>query len=253
MTNLTTPLFTDHELSSVRMRDATLTERVTDLIQSLIVDRRLPPGARLPSLRELAEQFGVSRTVVREAIGALVAKDLLEVRHGSGTTVRSPSTRSVSQSLSLMLRIGNAQIDYSKISEVRRLLEVEIAGLAAQRRTNDDLTFLNELLNDMPNHVTNRVAWAKNDVAFHATLAQATQNEVYSVLLDSIADLMMSVRYIGFNVAGTRTETIGHHRAVFEQVKLQSVEGAKAAMLAHLLDAESVQKQAMAMKEEGGE
>ena len=74
-------------------REPTLTGRVVNQLEALIVDQRLQPGDRLPAINELTQQFGVSRTVIREAIGALAARGLLEVRHGSRTVVSRPSAQ----------------------------------------------------------------------------------------------------------------------------------------------------------------
>src|SRR4029434_1284654 len=116
-------------------REATLANRVTKEIEGLIIDGRIEMGRRLPSERDLADQFGVSRTVVREAVRGLVAKGLLEVRPGSGTIVRSPTCGAVTQSLTLFLLAGQSdlELDYTNVHEIRRVLEIEIAGLAAER------------------------------------------------------------------------------------------------------------------------
>ena len=96
-----------------------------------ILSKRLQVGDRLPSERELGEQFGVSRTVVREAVRALVAKGIIEVRSGSGLRVAAVDAAAVSESMSLYLRGG--AFDFEKVHEVRALLEMHIAGLAAER------------------------------------------------------------------------------------------------------------------------
>lgn len=240
-------LFTPDELSLVRTREATLTQRATQLIENLIVERRLQPGDRLPSVRDLAEQFGVSRTVIREAVGALVAKSLLEVRHGSGITVRSPTAQSVAQSMSLFLRGGHAQPPYQKIIEVRRTLEVAIAGLAAERRSDADLGELQALLDEMAG-LDEGERFVRNDVAFHATLARATHNELYVMLLDSIADLLVQARRLALAVPDGRAGAQKHHPAIFGQVEAGNAEGAREAMRAHLAEAEATMSQALALK-----
>ena len=91
-----------------------------------ILEQRLEPGDRLPSERELGEQFGVSRTVVREAVRALVAKGVIEVISGSGLRIAEASPRTVRESLSLYLH--NSTLDYERMHEVRAVLEVHMAG-----------------------------------------------------------------------------------------------------------------------------
>src|SRR5215213_8947126 len=114
-------------------RERRLSDKVAEMMLDTILSNRLNVGDRLPSERELGEQFGVSRTVVREAVRALVAKGVIEVRSGSGLRVAAVDADSVRESMSLFLRGG--AIDFDKVNEVRSLLEVHIAGLAAERRT----------------------------------------------------------------------------------------------------------------------
>jgi GntR family transcriptional repressor for pyruvate dehydrogenase complex len=229
-------------------RESTLSSRVTRQIEALIVDGRLKPGDRLPSERELADQLGVSRTVVREAVRALVAKSLLEVQAGSGTIVRRPSAESVAQSMTLFLRADQQYLDYDKVHEVRRVLEVEIAGLAAQRRNAEDLAEMEKVLREAAEIESDRKHFAKNDVAFHAALADATHNKLFGLLLDSIADIMYEVRYLGFDVPGTPARALTYHHAIFEQVRAGDPEGARQAMREHLIEAEETQRQALALQ-----
>ena len=118
-------------------REPRLSDKVADMMLETILSRRLEVGDRLPSERELGEQFGVSRTVVREAVRALVAKGVIEVRSGSGLRVAAVDAAAVSESMSLFLRGGS--IDFEKVHEVRTLLEVHIAGVAAERATDEDV------------------------------------------------------------------------------------------------------------------
>src|SRR5438128_5519835 len=114
-------------------REPRLSDKVAEMMLETIFSRRLQVGDRLPSERELGEQFGVSRTVIREAVRALVAKGVIEVRSGSGLRVAAVDASAVRESMSLFLR--GATLNYEKVHEVRRLLETHIAGLAAERAT----------------------------------------------------------------------------------------------------------------------
>jgi len=226
-------------------REATLAEQVTGQIENLIVANQLQPGDRLPPERELAQQFGVSRTVIREAIRALVAKSLLEARPGGGTVVRAPTMEAVAQSMRLFLRASQTEVDYDKVHEVRRLLEVEIAGLAAERRTEEDVARMAAILDEVPTVGGDRDLLAQNDVNFHAALARATHNELFSLLLDSIADIMFTVRQLGFSVPGMPDRTLRYHQAIFEQVKAGNPDQARQAMTEHLVEAEETMRQAL--------
>ena len=228
-------------------RESTLAARVTEQIETFIVAGGFQPGDRFPPERELANQFGVSRTVIREAVRALAARGLLEVQPGSGTFVRSPTVASIAKSINLFLRVGQVDFDYDKIHEVRRLLEIEIAGLAAVRRTDDDLQKMEAILNEAPAIRTDRDRIAQNDVNFHAALVRATHNEIFSLLLDSIADIMLTVRQLGFAVAEMPVRALKHHWAIFEQVQAGDPEGARQAMVEHLIEAEATMREALTL------
>ena len=121
-------------------REPRLSDKVAEMMLETILSGRLQVGDRLPSERELGEQFGVSRTVVREAVRALVAKGVIEVRSGSGLRVVAVNAAQVSESMSLYVRGG--RLDFEQVHEVRALLEVQIAGLAAERCTDEEVARL---------------------------------------------------------------------------------------------------------------
>jgi GntR family transcriptional repressor for pyruvate dehydrogenase complex len=237
------------ELFKILSRESTLAERVTEQIENLIVANHLQPGDHLPPERELARQFGVSRTVVREAIRALVAKSLLEVRPGGGTIVRSPTAEVVAQSMKLFLRGGLEPLDYDKVHEVRRLLELEIAALAAERRTEADLEALESILREIPTiPKSDRDSFVRNDVNFHLTLARATHNALFSLLLDSIADVLFTVRQLGFSVPDMPSRVLKYHQAIYKQVKAGDPEKARQAMAEHLLESEDTMRKALSLR-----
>ena len=212
----------------------TLAEQVTEQLEKLIIAKQLQAGEKIPSERELAKQFGVSRTVIREAVRALQARSMLEVNSGSGTVVRNVTTQSVSKSFSMLLRRGGPHVDYAKVSEVRRLLEVEIAGLAAERRTASDIDKLHAIVHTMDEMQRDRDSFARIDVAFHVALAEATHNDLFVVLLESLADIMLEVRRTGFDAPGASSHAIEYHRRIYEQVRDGRIVEAQQIMSEHL-------------------
>lgn len=226
-------------------RYSTLASRVTRQLETIIVEHRLQPGDRLPSERDLALEFGVSRTVVREAVRALVAKNLLEVRPGSGTLVRRPTMASVANSMALLLRVGQEQVDYEKLHEVRRTLEVEIAGLAAERRTNEDLMHIEKLLAQSPATWDDQERFAQHDLAFHNALAQAAHNEIFLFVLNSLADIMLEVRRIAYTVPGLPQNAQQFHLNIVACIRDGDPHGAQQAMHEDLLFAEENLRKAL--------
>jgi GntR family transcriptional repressor for pyruvate dehydrogenase complex len=221
-----------------------LSSRVTAAIEALLVEHGMQPGDRLPSERQLADQFGVSRTVVREAVRSLHARGLLDVRPGFGTTVRRPSASSVSQSINLFWGVGRQDPGFEKVLEVRRMLEVEVAKLAAERRTPEDLDVMEEILRRASPAQRDVERFAKDDVAFHAALARATHNELHVVLMESISDLMLEVRRKGFEVPDTPARAIAYHQRIFNWVAVGDAENAQQAMREHLMEAKETQQRA---------
>src|SRR5262245_52888606 len=143
-------------------REATLADMVSRQIQGMIVERQLKPNDRLPAERDLAVQLGVSRTVVREAVRSLAAKGLLEVAPGrGGTVVRIPSAETMAEMMTLFLRGDERALDYENLIEVRRVLEVAIASIAAERRTEEDLAEMQVILDETLKIGNDRDAFVK--------------------------------------------------------------------------------------------
>jgi GntR family transcriptional regulator, transcriptional repressor for pyruvate dehydrogenase complex len=212
-------------------RDRRLSDKVADMMLETIVSRRLNVGDRLPSERELGEQFGVSRTVVREAVRALVAKGLIEVRSGSGLRVAAVNAATVSESMGLYLLGG--EFDFGQVHEVRRMLEVHIAAVAAERATKEDVHALEAACDRMADALDNVERAAQLDVEFHRLIARATQNDLYLVLLDSIGKPQLEIRRSNIG-AGHGPETLKQHRAILAGIAAGDPEAASEAMAKHL-------------------
>ncbi|MGH2559696.1 MAG: FadR/GntR family transcriptional regulator [Thermomicrobiales bacterium] len=225
-----------------------LSDRVAEQIERRITEGGMPPGHRLPPERELGEAFGVSRTVVREAIRVLVAKGLVEVQPGNGTVVREFSASMVSDALALLMRARPGGIRLRDAHEIRLMIEPQIAALAAERRTDQDLQNLEAELERMR---PEPAEWQAADVRFHAALAQATHNPLCGIVLDSIQDILREVRMLGGQLPGTRESAIRHHTAIVDAVKAADPNAAREAMLAHLRTAK--ERMERAAQATGGE
>jgi GntR family transcriptional repressor for pyruvate dehydrogenase complex len=237
----------DPELYEAVARIPKLADRVAQQLQELITSRRLHTGERLPPERELAEMFAVSRTVVREAVRSLVAKGLLEVQTGSGTYVRTVKAATVVESLGMLLRSSGG--DSAKAFEVRQLLEVEIARLAAERATPADIAAMEQTVRDMPGTESDPDLFAQIDVAFHAALARATQNELFGILLNSIVDVLLQIRRQTVAEPGTAEQALWHHQRILDCVKQRDPAGAQQAMRAHLEHVHGILKRVLSREQ----
>ncbi len=216
-----------------------LVDQVTARLQALVIENALQTGDLLPPERELGELLGVSRTVVREAVRSLVAKGMLEVRQGHGTVVRAPDVRLASEVIANMLRSsGGGRIAFSSVHEVRRLLEVEIAGLAAERCSDDDLRLLEAALaaTALP---TEPEIWAQADIDFHAAIAAASHNLLFPALLGSMTEIMLQLRLTAARLAETPVRAHAFHVLLFEAIRDRSPVAARRAMHEHMDEAQA--------------
>jgi GntR family transcriptional regulator, transcriptional repressor for pyruvate dehydrogenase complex len=220
-------------------RDTRLSDRVATQMLETIRARDLKPGDRLPTERELAEQFGVSRTVIREAVRSLVGKGVIEARAGRGLSVAAVGGSMVWESMSLMLG-HTGSVDYRKVHEVRSLLEVEVARLAAERADDLELGVMATELEQMHDVLTDLDAASIADLEFHRALARATHNELFVVMLEAIQDPMLEIRRTTFALPGRAQSAYDQHLDILEQVERRDPVAAGAAMSRHLVDVESV-------------
>jgi GntR family transcriptional regulator, transcriptional repressor for pyruvate dehydrogenase complex len=216
-------------------RDPNLPDKVTAALTESIVSGELKVGERLPAERKLMEQFGVSRTVVREAVRSVIAKGLAtsEARRGHVVAARDP--QALSESISLFLR-GRGSLDLEKLSEVRATLEVEIAGHAAERASAADVAAIASCEKTL-DRTRKADDAARADVAFHREIARATGNEYYVIMLDSIRDVLVTAQIPGLANPRTREYVRGAHRVILEAIAAGDPEGARSAMREHLAEA----------------
>lgn len=206
---------------------------IVDQIQELIVAGDLRPGDRLPAERQLAEQFGVSRTAVREAIKSLAEKGLVDIMVGRGTFVTSPSHEHVVESLTLLLRVEDTPI--ADLQAARTLVEVPVAGLAAQHRTDEHLDALRARLGEMEASLGDVERFVEADTAFHVELARATGNAALVLLTQALTALIQKERVfmLDFHEEELRA-AVASHRALLAAVEAGDAEATRAAMQDHL-------------------
>jgi GntR family transcriptional repressor for pyruvate dehydrogenase complex len=215
-------------------REPRLSDKVADLLLQTIIAEGLEPGARLPSERDLGTQFGVSRTVVREAVRALAAKGIIDVRTGSGLRVAAVHASAVSESIGLYLR--GATIEYPRVHEVRKLLEIEIAGLAAERAGEEQVAAMRAICERMESEVVagDVEAASRLDLEFHRELARSTDNALYLLLLDSIGEALLVVRRDNLRKEGAADDALSSHRQILDAVEAHDRRLARKAMRGHL-------------------
>ena len=197
----------------------TSVDRVSDVtaqLERMILNGELAIGEFLPAERRLSVQLGVSRSVVREALGRLSSVGLLESRHGSGTRVAVPTGRQIAMGYERLLKNSDARLD--DLVVVRIALETTIAGLAAAARTDAHLAKLEVVQRILASPRRSLAAHVKADLEFHAVLAEATGNRFFSLVLAPIHDLLIDSRLKTLERYGAAIAH-AHHAKILDAVR----------------------------------
>jgi GntR family transcriptional regulator, transcriptional repressor for pyruvate dehydrogenase complex len=217
------------------MKSIRLADRVAEALLTRIREDGLAPGDRLPTESELCDEFGVSRTVIREATRFLVARGVVEVRAGSGAVVAAIDSESATENLALFLE-GRADAEYGAMHEVREVLEAESARRAAQRASDADLAALAESHRVFESLIDSDdiQALSHADLEFHAKLADASGNEILATLLEALGPTLIKPREVNLVHGPAREEAIRAHGRILAAVQAHDADAAEKAMRAHL-------------------
>ncbi len=218
-------------------RTKSLVERAHEQLETLIIEGSLLPGEILPPERMLGQMLGVSRTVVREAVRLLTARGLLEVRSGSGTYVRALGASVIHDSVDLLLRAN--RLSPEQIYEVRNVLEINAAGLAAERAGPENITAMEAEIAMLQQETLPAQDYAQHDFLFHVLLAESTGNPLFLALINSVSTITIRAMHQMF-AAGiylrppSRRLTLEEHSAVLKSIKQHNAEDARVAMADHM-------------------
>ena len=209
-----------------------LWQQVAEQLMTMLRDKQLLPGDKLPPERELAALMQVSRPSLREALRALSMMNVLEVRQGAGTFVTSLEPELLVEHLDFVLSLDDSSL--LELFEARKIVEIGIAGLAAQRITEEELAELEAGLARSQEMLHHPVDFLRADEQLHKTITQAARNPIMSRVIDSISRLLMVSRSRTVEIAGVRERTVEDHRAIVAALKNRDPEAAQQAMLQHL-------------------
>ncbi len=200
-------------------------------LRRMIFDGELAPGAKLPPERELQAMLGVSRVSVREALHQLELQGLVDRRPGRGTVVVAPDRSD--RAATLLARLTAADRDLLELMDLRAAIEPPIAARAAARATVADVQELRDLVDEMQRTSTvERVT--ELDEAFHAAIARATHNPLFSQLLDVIRDWLRATRRTALQSGRRRRESIAAHTRIVAAIAARDADAAAAAMREHI-------------------
>lgn len=209
-----------------------ITDSVVDRIQEMILSSELRPGDALPSERELAARFNVSRNVLREALGVLGQKGLVIVRSGRGTFIAEPSPDQMKDSLELLLRLRHVSL--VELCETRLLIEPELAALAAKNASTSDTSDLTKWMNDLRDAEHEASAHVRADLGFHSEIARMARHSVLQTIVEVVREPVMLSMMFGTRVPRAISDSDAHHEDVWRSIVNGDEAAARASMHAHL-------------------
>lgn len=212
-------------------------EEVVSQIHELIKEGRFKAGDQLPSERELAETFKVSRTSVREALRALETEGLIVSRTGAGTFVADLPTESLVAPLARMLIEAKGALD--DIFEMRKLIEPQIAALAAERASEAVIKEMHDILGRQREQIQQALTGVDADTEFHFAISRATQNEALQQLVSRLMDLLSHSREESLQPPGRSEASLASHRRILSAIEMHDATAAREAMLHHIEQVES--------------
>jgi GntR family transcriptional regulator, transcriptional repressor for pyruvate dehydrogenase complex len=212
-------------------------EEVAQQIERLIL-KKLRPGDKLPSERELAETLKVSRSSIRDAIRSLELMGLVEPRQGAGTIVREISSEAVVNPFANALKRRRESV--SELLDFRKMLEPPLAARAATHASPDEISEMEDILRRQEQRQNQGDAAVAEDAEFHYSVALASGNSVVLKVLDILMDLLRDTRERSLQVEGRSQKSLAGHRRILAAIKRHDAEAAKAAMRRHIEDVEEI-------------
>lgn len=212
-------------------------EEVARQIERLIL-KRLKPGDKLPSERELAEMLHVSRSSIRDAIRGLELTGLVEPRQGTGTIVREVSAGSLVNPFTDALKRRKELV--AELLDFRKMLEPPLAARAATHASPEEISEMEEILLRQEAKQHQGESAVAEDSEFHYSVALASGNTVVLKVLDIMMDLLRDTRERSLQVEGRAQKSLSGHRRILVAIKNHDAESAKAAMRRHIEDVEEI-------------
>jgi GntR family transcriptional repressor for pyruvate dehydrogenase complex len=209
-----------------------LPEALADTLQQEILGAGLKLGDRLPTETELGERYNVSRTVVREAARLLVQRGLVTVTPGRGMTVAQVDGRLIAEQYGLLLRLSDGT--FEQLLELRLVLEVEMAALAAARRSPDQLAAMRERNRQLVAARGSREEFLTADLAFHELMAEASHNPFFRLVIDPINGFLRDTYRSSSGYPSEAHHTIDEHNQIADAIAAGDPGGARYATERHL-------------------
>lgn len=211
-------------------------ELVEQQLRDYIVTNRLVPGHKLPSESELSNEFGVSRTAIREGLKSLEAVGVINTYHGKGRFVSRFDSAAIADNLAISLRLDRPSL--RQILEVRETLETGFLARAASLLTEDDLKALDQLVHRMRLKLKEPTTFLQEDMEFHRVLFRKLKNRILLNVLELFWKLFGRVEEGTEHSVEQLTEAVNQHKAIVTALRKGNVSRAENLLEVHFRDAE---------------
>jgi GntR family transcriptional regulator, transcriptional repressor for pyruvate dehydrogenase complex len=220
-----------------RVEKSVLSDQIAERILQMIRDRQLGPGDKLPPERELATMMNVSRPALREALRGLSMMNIIEIRQGAGAYVTTLEPAQLVQHLDFVFALDDSTL--LELFDARKIVEVGLTELAAQRITDEDIERLEQSLALSVQCVDDPELFLQADLDLHMQIAQIARNPILARFMESIHQLGIASRRRTARLDGVTERSTADHRRIVAALKARDVAGARQAMLDHLANVEA--------------
>lgn len=214
------------------LQRSNLTDALIAEVHKMVDAGEIRVGQRLPSESEIAARFGVGRSTVRESMKALASRGIVEIFPGRGTFLSGPSKQHLSDALSARIRLRD--LGALDVYEARKTIEVELAALAAERATEQDLDAIARALVEMRATVQDHDEFAAADVRFHLAVARAAKNGLLEQFYSFADELVTNVIQEIIRLPNVKVSSIRLHTATYESIRNRDPAAARATILEHM-------------------
>jgi GntR family transcriptional regulator, transcriptional repressor for pyruvate dehydrogenase complex len=219
-----------------KVEKSVLSDRIADRILQMIRDKQLNPGDKLPPERELAAMMTVSRPALREALRGLSMMNIIEIRQGAGAYVTTLETAQLVEHLDFVFALDDSTL--LQLFDARKIVEVGLIELAAQRISDEDIARLEESVALSTQSSKDPETFLQADLDLHMQIAQIARNPILARFMESIHQLGIASRRRTARLDGVTERSIADHRRIVAALKARDVAGARQAMLDHLANVE---------------
>jgi len=219
------------------VKSGKISELIAHQIKNAILKGTMKPGYKLPPERELVQRFQASRISIREALKSLETSGLLKIKPGSGVFVSEVSSKPISNSLSSFLRMQGISI--KELTEARIILEPSIAKLAAEKVASEDLKKLEQNIHEASKIVKSNTPSPAQNIEFHSLIAAATKNQVITLtmttLFDVVKEMTLEIKHNVQKRTESSRQAVAYHKKILKALKERNSERVYELMLKHII------------------